>query len=64
MAAANGGKAPKFNKYSGVVEWRNALFIWVNIGFPNNEYSNRFLDGGKLMTWFGGSRMNAGISLL
>jgi hypothetical protein len=25
-------KMPKFSKYSGVVEWQNAIFLWVNIG--------------------------------
>ena len=32
MTAANHGKAVSFNKYSGVAEWKNALFLWVNIG--------------------------------
>uniref|UniRef100_A0A7S2XW82 Uncharacterized protein n=1 Tax=Attheya septentrionalis TaxID=420275 RepID=A0A7S2XW82_9STRA len=48
-----------FNKYCGVQEWRNnSLFLWVNIGGPDNSATNEFLNGGRQMTWFGGSRMH------
>lgn len=48
-----------FNKYSGVCEFKNeALFLWVNIGVPNADVKNDFLNGGRQMTWFGGSRMH------
>jgi hypothetical protein len=48
-----------FNKYCGVQEWRNnAIFLWVNIGGPDNSAMNEFLNGGRQMTWFGGSRMH------
>lgn len=48
-----------FNKYCGVQEWNNdALFLWVNLGGNNGEYVNDFMDGGRQMTWFGGSRMH------
>jgi len=40
-----------FNKYSGVLEWSNSLFLWVNLGGPNTFTENK-------MTWFGGSRMH------
>jgi len=40
-----------FNKYSGVLEWNNSLFLWVNLGGPNTFTENK-------MTWFGGSRMH------
>ena len=47
-----------FNKYSGVCEWNNdAVFLWVNIGSPDAEVHNEFLESGTLMTWYGGSRM-------
>jgi hypothetical protein len=47
-----------FNKYSGVCEWNNdGLFLWVNIGSPDAEVQNEFLEGGTQMTWYGGSRM-------
>eukprot|EP00559_Dactyliosolen_fragilissimus_P005863 CAMPEP_0184859738 /NCGR_PEP_ID=MMETSP0580-20130426/4727_1 /TAXON_ID=1118495 /ORGANISM="Dactyliosolen fragilissimus" /LENGTH=292 /DNA_ID=CAMNT_0027356541 /DNA_START=449 /DNA_END=1324 /DNA_ORIENTATION=+ len=46
-----------FNKYSGVCEWKNATFLWVNIGAPNSNVINNFIGGGMKMTWFGGSRM-------
>jgi hypothetical protein len=47
-----GGKQPKFNKYSGVVEWVNAVQLWVNLGGP--DQNNLFLDQGERMTWYGG----------
>ena len=50
-----------FNKYSGLCEWQNdAIFLWVNINAPNADVKNEFLDGGRRMTWFGGSRMHDG----
>ena len=45
-----------FNKYAGVLEWKNALFLWVNLN--QGETINEFLQDGKQMTWFGGSSMN------
>jgi hypothetical protein len=47
-----------FNKYSGVQEWGNALFLWINLGAPNCDVVNEFLDEGRRVTWFGGSRMH------
>ena len=44
----------RFSKYSGVVEWRNAVVLWVNVG--GADYKNQFLDGGRKMTWFAGSK--------
>lgn len=40
----------KFSKYSGVVEWRNAVLLWVNVG--GRDYANAFADGGQRMTWY------------
>ena len=45
-----------FNKYSGVVEWKNCVFLWVNIQI-SSDYPNKFLEGGKKFTWYGGSKM-------
>lgn len=67
MRIANHGTVPKFSKYSGVVQWNNAYFLWVNIT-PSNQrsksdddiYPNEFLDNGQKMTWFGGSLMRPG----
>jgi hypothetical protein len=56
MALSNGGSVPKFSKYQGVVEWKNCLFLWVNIG-GFGGYTNKFLDEGRVITWFGGSKM-------
>jgi len=39
----------KFSKYSGVVEWRNAVLLWVNVG--GRDYANAFADNGQRMTW-------------
>ena len=37
-----------FNKYSGVCEFKNdALFLWVNIGVPEADVINEFLNNGK-----------------
>lgn len=48
-----------FNKYSGVQEWgNNVMFLWVNLGAPNSEVINEFFDGGREVSWFGGSRMH------
>lgn len=47
-----------FNKYSGVQEWKNdALFLWVNLG-NGGDVVNDFLNDGRQITWFGGSRMH------
>ena len=56
MELAAGDMSPRFNKYSGVAEWKNAIFLWVNIG--GVDYENQFLQGGKQITWYGGSRMH------
>ena len=32
VTAANNGNPPKFSKYSGVLEWKNCVFLWVNLG--------------------------------
>ena len=59
MAASYFGTAPKFSKYSGVVEWKNCVYLWVNIGVPGGDYSNSFSEKGKYITWFGGSKMHS-----
>ena len=47
-----------FNKYSGVQEWQNCIFLWVNLGAKGEGLVvNEFQDGGTKITWFGGSRM-------
>lgn len=59
---------PRFNKYSGVAEFLNCLYLWVNIASSaasNNDsstlfrYENSFLNNGRAMQWFGGSKMSA-----
>lgn len=70
MTLANKGQLPRFSKYSGVANWRNGYFLWVNIdvdpksGKNQSEYPNVFLDGGKRITWFGGGRMHPQSSLV
>jgi hypothetical protein len=51
------GSRLSFNKYCGVQEWNNAIFLWVNLGGKDGTVVNEFLDGGSQITWFGGSRM-------
>lgn len=50
------GTKLSFNKYCGVQEWANCIFLWVNLG--NADSPNEFLGGGRQITWFGGSRMH------
>ena len=35
-----------FNKYSGVQEMKNAMFLWINLG-NGGDVVNEFLDGGR-----------------
>lgn len=65
MALAAGGESarcPAFNRCSGVAEWRNSIFLWVNVPSSSSsaeEYPNEFFEDGRYMSWFGGSRMHA-----
>ncbi|KAG7350573.1 hypothetical protein IV203_009933 [Nitzschia inconspicua] len=54
------GAKLSFNKYCGVQQWRNCAFLWVNMGNngASNSVANDFLEDGRLVTWFGGSRMD------
>jgi hypothetical protein len=54
----NSANGISFNKYSGVQEWANAVFLWINLGAPKCDVINEFLDEGRRVTWFGGSRMH------
>jgi hypothetical protein len=56
-ALAGGHRVPKFSKYSGSLEWRNAVVLWVNVG--GADYANLFLDGGRRMSWFASQRHDA-----
>lgn len=51
----------RFNKFSGVAEWQNALFLWVNLPSEGTlgQFDNAFSAGGRHMMWFGGSTMHA-----
>ena len=58
---AQGRGAPRFSKYVGIVEWRNAIVLWVNIG--GSDYDNQFFaekneSSSMMMTWYAGSRMH------
>lgn len=57
MASANRGRVPSFSKYSGVAEWRNCLFLWVNYGDSKNEVLNEFSEEGRRISWYGGSNV-------
>jgi hypothetical protein len=59
MTMSNHGKTPKFNKYPGVIEWNNCLYLWVNIG-GKTGYTNTFSEHGRYMMWYGGSKMKSG----
>ncbi len=60
MQIANGGVLPSFSKYSGVLEWSNCIFLWVNLEGASG-YDNNFSQDGRFVTWFGGSRMHKGM---
>ena len=53
---AMAGKPVSFSKYSGSLEWNNAIVLWVNVG--GQDYRNLFLDGGERMTWYASPRNN------
>ena len=57
MTIGNHGSLPRFSKYSGVCEWRNCVFLWVNLGM-NSDYRNTFRNDGRCITWYGGSKMH------
>lgn len=56
VALLAGGTLPRFSKYLGALEWRNAVSLFVNVG--GAEYNNLFLDGGRQVTWFAGSQQH------
>jgi len=47
-----------FNKMSGILEFKDVIVLWVNIGGKDNDFDNQFFDGGREVSWFGGSRMH------
>ena len=81
-AGFEGGRKIGFNKMSGILEFKDVIVLWVNMGGKNNDYDNevsklgalrdgvatigltgglfftQFYDGGREVSWFGGSRMH------
>jgi hypothetical protein len=54
------GFCPRFNKYSGLLEWSNAsAFLWVNLGGQNggsaSPYPNQFRQEGRFINWYASS---------
>lgn len=45
----------RFNKFSGVVEWRNAALLFINV--ESGGYANKFR--GDTVSWFASSRQTA-----
>lgn len=56
VTIANNGVQPSFSKYTGLLEWSNCIFLWVNLD-GGSGYDNCFSEEGRFITWFGGSRM-------
>ena len=59
VLAMTQGRNARFSKYSGSLEWRNAIVLWVNVGGP--DYKNLFFvppgeDGALHMTWYASPR--------
>jgi len=52
------GSRLSFNKYCGVQEFKNAVFLWINLGSKDNPVVNDFLNDAQQVSWFGGSRMH------
>ena len=50
MNEAAAPKVPRFNRMSGIQEWVNAIFLFVNV--EGDSYANLFLKAGEHMTWF------------
>ncbi|CAG9462308.1 unnamed protein product [Pedinophyceae sp. YPF-701] len=49
----NGQRPPKFNKFSGVIEFKNCMCLFVNVtGRTGSDYLNSFTHGGRCL-WFG-----------
>lgn len=63
MALSNHGKPPRFSKYVGALEWKNCVYLWVNLG-GKSGYSNVFTEHGRHMMWFGGSKMHKGNNIV
>lgn len=60
--AAPEGYSPRFSKYCGTVEWRNVIFLWVNVG--GTDYENLFSNEGRRLSWFAGARTKAGSKIM
>lgn len=43
---------PALVAVAGVVEWKNALMLPVNVGGSQSRRGNRFLEGGSRISWF------------
>lgn len=50
MTLAAGTRSVRFNKYSGIQEWRNAIFLFVNL--DGSSYANTFHKDGRFISWF------------
>jgi hypothetical protein len=50
-ACANRAVRPTFSRMSGIQQWANAVFLFVNVGGASG-FDNVFLDGGRRVTWF------------
>jgi hypothetical protein len=63
---------PRFNKYSGVLEWSDnaaaaAAFLWINLGGQDADgdvYRNQFRDDGRLVNWYASPRVHPGSPVL
>eukprot|EP00931_Biecheleriopsis_adriatica_P105306 TRINITY_DN79868_c0_g1_i1.p1 TRINITY_DN79868_c0_g1~~TRINITY_DN79868_c0_g1_i1.p1 ORF type:complete len:253 (-),score=49.46 TRINITY_DN79868_c0_g1_i1:29-751(-) len=45
---------PRFNKYAGWAEWKNAIFLWVNA--VGGNFTNAFVRGGQEVSWYVGGQ--------
>lgn len=54
-ACANKRVRPTFSRMSGIQEWKDAIFLFVNVGL---ESDNKFLESGQRIIWYAQNRQS------
>ena len=49
-----------YSKYSGVLEFKNAVVLFVNFDSKGGNYVNNWSEDGRVIKWFGGSKQSLG----
>mmetsp|Transcript_3156 Transcript_3156/g.5979 ORF Transcript_3156/g.5979 Transcript_3156/m.5979 type:complete len:310 (+) Transcript_3156:855-1784(+) len=59
MSLAGSGQTPRFNVFEGLVEWRNAMFLWINLDSHTAPYANVFYSRQKdelAVVWYASAK--------